>query len=305
MNPVNTQPYTLPQDAVWLITGCSSGIGRSLATLLASKPTQRLIATARNPSTLTYLPSHPNILKLALDVTSPASVDAAFTAAAARFGADFHLDVVVNNAGYSLSGDTEAATEAEAHQELETLFFGTARVTMRAVGVMRQDRDPATGRFRGGLVFNISSLAGLCAFPGHAYYHAGKFAVEGWTESVAREMKGEWNVNFCIVEPSGVKTNFEGHGKARIEPHPAYASEEMPARKLEMYVNMGIKSGVGMMEPAQVAEMLFHIASRGECVPLRLPLGGTSWKMAKAKAEGFLRDLELVKELSTFGGQGV
>lgn len=71
---------------------------------------------------------------------------------------------------------------------METLFFGTARVTMRAVAAMRQDKLR-----RGGLIFNISSLAGVCAFPGHAYYHAGKFAVEGWTESVAREMHPDWN----------------------------------------------------------------------------------------------------------------
>lgn len=74
------------------------------------------------------------------------------------------------------------------HDEMETLFFGTARVTMKAVENMRQH---ATGR--GGVIFNISSVAGLCAFPGHSFYHAGKWAVEGWTESVAREMKGDWN----------------------------------------------------------------------------------------------------------------
>lgn len=116
----------------------------------------------------------------------------AFDAAAKHFGDNFHLDVVVNNAGYSLSGDTESATEEESHQEIETLFFGTARVTMRSVEVMRKAKHPETGRFRGGLIFNISSLAGLCAFPGHAYYHAGKFAVEGWTESVASEMHPDW-----------------------------------------------------------------------------------------------------------------
>lgn len=115
-------------------------------------------------------------------------MNSAFTAAAEHFGENFHLDVVVNNAGYSLSGDTEAATEEESHQEIETLFFGTARVTMRSVGVMRKSESR-----RGGLIFNISSLAGLCAFPGHAYYHAGKFAVEGFTESVAREMHPDWN----------------------------------------------------------------------------------------------------------------
>ncbi|KAI9740061.1 MAG: hypothetical protein M1818_004812 [Claussenomyces sp. TS43310] len=321
MNPVNTKPYDLPPDAAWL------SIGREVASLVASKPNQRLIATARNPSSLSYLPdTHPNVLKLALDVTSVSSVDAAFAAAAKHFGNDFHLDVVVNNAGYSLSGDTEAATEEEMHQEMETLFFGTARVTVRAIEVMRQAKD-----HRGGLIFNISSVAGLCAFPGHAYYHAGKFAVEGFSESVAREMHPDWNsefppvpirhhlrpqncqrkrswlmlcsrqtVNLCIVEPSGVQTSFEGHSKAHTKPHPAYAGEDMPSRRLESYVNKGIKSGA-LMEPSAVAETLFTIASRGKRVPLRLPLGATAWMLAKSKSEGFLSELDAVKELSSMG----
>ncbi|KAG7293413.1 hypothetical protein NEMBOFW57_003463 [Staphylotrichum longicolle] len=290
------------------VTGCSSGIGRALATLVASKPGQRLIATARNPGDLSYLPDgDPDILKLPLDVTSPSSVNAAFAAAAAAEhfcsssadGGKFHVDVVINNAGYSLSGDTESATEEETHREMETLFFGTARVTTRALEVMRQAADTR----RGGVIFNISSLAGLCAFPGHAYYHAGKFAVEGFSESVAREVHPDWNINVCIVEPSGVKTNFEGHSKARTQPHPAYASQGMPARKLEAYVNMGIKSGKGMLEPAAVAEAIYTIASRGERVPLRLPLGAVAWKMARAKFEGLVQDLEGVKDVSGMGEQ--
>ncbi|KAH6634003.1 hypothetical protein B0J18DRAFT_5204 [Chaetomium sp. MPI-SDFR-AT-0129] len=301
MNPVNTKPYKLPDDATWLITGCSSGIGRALATLIASKPGHRLIATARNPADLSYLPddNSGNILKLPLDVTSRDSVDAAFASAAEHFGAGFHLDVVVNNAGYSLSGDTEAATEEEAHLEMETLFFGTARITTRALEAMRP--SPSSGR--GGVIFNISSLAGLCGFPGHAYYHAAKYAVEGFSESVAREVHPDWNINVCIVEPSGVKTNFEGHSKARIRPHPAYAAPDMPARRLETYVNMGIQSGVGMMQPAAVAEALYLVASRGERVPLRLPLGATAWKMGMAKFESLLRDFEAVKDVSGMGEQ--
>ena len=116
------------------------------------------------------------------------SVDAAFAAAEKHFGNSYYLDIVANNAGYSLSGDTEAATEEQMHKEMETLFFGTARVTTRAIKVMRQSQD-----HRGGIIFNMSSLAGLCAFAGHAYYHAGKFAVEGFSESVAREMHPDWN----------------------------------------------------------------------------------------------------------------
>jgi hypothetical protein len=109
-------------------------------------------------------------------------------------------------------------------------------------------------------------------------------------------------VNFCIVEPGGVKTNFEGHSKAQIKPHPAYAADDMPARKLEAYVKMGIKSGAGMLEPSAVAETIFTIASRGECVPLRLPLGATAWTLAKMKTEGFLGELNAVKEISAMGG---
>lgn len=77
----------------------------------------------------------------------------------------------------------------------------------------------------------------------------------------------------------------------------------MPARKLEHYVQMGIKAGAaaGMMEPSAVAEMIYMIASRGECVPLRLPLGSTAWKMSKAKFEGLLKEWDSVKELSGMG----
>ncbi|KAJ6022978.1 short-chain dehydrogenase/reductase-like protein SDR [Penicillium canescens] len=296
MNPVNIKPYKLPSDATWLVTGCSSGIGREIATLVASKPSQRIIATARNPADLSYLPDdNANILKLTLDVTSVDSVNAAFATAAKHFGKAFHLDVVVNNAGYSLSGDTEGATEKEMHQEMETLFFGTVRITTRSIEIMRQAKDR-----RGGLIFQISSLAGLCAFPGHAFYHASKFAVEGFSESVAREMHPDWNINFCIVEPSGVKTSFEGHSKANIKPHPAYVGADMPARKLEGYVRQGLKLGMGM-EPSTVAETLYKIASREERVPLRLPLGAVSWKMAKSKFETLLEEFDAVKNISAMG----
>ncbi|KAH7313646.1 hypothetical protein B0I35DRAFT_435587 [Stachybotrys elegans] len=295
MDPVNTKPYQLPAQAVWLITGCSSGIGRALATLIASRPRQRLIATARKLTDLSYLSDDdPDILKLVLDVTSPTSVNGAFASVEEKLGKDTNIDVVVNNAGYSLSGDTEAATEEETHREIETLFFGTARVTMQAVRVMRQSKN-----HQGGIIFNISSLAGVCGFAGHAYYHAGKFAVEGFSESVAREMHPDWNINFCIVEPSGVRTNFEGHSKARIQPHPAYAAEDMPSRKLEKYVERGLKSGM-LIEPSAIADSIYHIASRGECVPLRLPLGAAAWGLSKAKHEGALQGLDAVKEMSLF-----
>lgn len=106
-------------------------------------------------------------------------------------------------------------------------------------------------------------------------------------------------VNFLILEPSGVNTSFEGHSKARITPHPAYQAADMPSRILETYVQKGIASGRGMMEPSAVAESMYHLASRkNEKVPLRVPLGSTAWMMAKMKHETALRELEGLKELS-------
>jgi NAD(P)-dependent dehydrogenase (short-subunit alcohol dehydrogenase family) len=128
------------------------------------------------------------VLKLALDVVSQASVDAAVAAALEAFG---RLDVVVNNAGYGLQGDTENATEAQERREMETLFWGTVRITKHAMRVMREHR--------GGLVMNVTSVGGFLGLPGNAFYHAGKFAIEGFTESVAREVRPEWNSECCLA----------------------------------------------------------------------------------------------------------
>jgi hypothetical protein len=107
-------------------------------------------------------------------------------------------------------------------------------------------------------------------------------------------------VHFCIVEPGAVKTNFEGHSKAQTKPHPAYAADDMPARKLETYVRQGIKLGVDI-EPSAIAEAIYNIARRGERVPLRLPLGPVAWKLAKSKFESLLGELDAVKEISAMG----
>ena len=288
MFAANTKPYKLPTDATWFITGCSSGIGKALAQHIASKPAHRLVATARNPDDLAYLPDdNPNILKLQLNVTSPNLVKTAFEKTVDRFGT---VNVLVNNAGYALSGDTESATEAESHEIMETNFFGTVRTTTAALPLMRDSG-------KGGLVMNISSVAGVCAFPGHAFYHASKHAVEGWTESLAKEVSPDWGINFVIIEPAAVKTEFEGHSKKNIAPHPAYENPKMPARLLQKYVDAGLKQGVGM-EPEDVARVLYEVASKGENIPLHLPLSINAFGLIKGAFEGRLRALEEVKDVS-------
>lgn len=93
------------------------------------------------------------------------------------------------------------------------------------------------------------------------------------------------------MEPAGVKTNFEGHSKAHTAPHPAYADPAMPSRKLEVFVNKGLSMGMGL-EPAMVAKAMYDVASRGEKVPLRLPLGSTAVNMMRMALQEKLKALD-------------
>ena len=116
--------------------------------------------------TLSYLPDGPNVLKLSLDVNFREAITKSLSAAVDKFG---RIDVVVNNAGYALMGDTEAIPEPDARLQLETLFWGPVFLTQEAVGILR-DRNP---RGRGGTIVQISSIGGMLTFPGSAFYHAG------------------------------------------------------------------------------------------------------------------------------------
>ena len=148
--------------------------------------------TARKTSALEPIPSSDRVLKLELDVTSISSIDHALRATLEKFG---RIDVVVNNAGYTLAGDTEGAEDGESRAVFDTNFWGMVDVTKKTLSIFR-DENPKTGQ-QGGVVVNVSSLGGWSGFPGQSFYHASKFAMEGWTESVAKELPASWNSK-CI-----------------------------------------------------------------------------------------------------------
>ena len=134
-----------------------------------------------------------------MDVTDKASIDAAFTSAIKKFG---RVDVVVNNAGYGLTGVFEAYTEDQIRKQMEINFFGLLDVTRVAIKTMRHQSP------QGGLIQQISSIGGQRGFDGASMYNASKWAVEGFTEAVAQEMKPEWKIKFCLVEPGGFRTDW-------------------------------------------------------------------------------------------------
>ncbi|KAI8634062.1 retinol dehydrogenase 8 [Xylariaceae sp. FL1651] len=296
----NTASYSLPVDAVWLITGCSSGIGAALATRLATQTKNRVVATARKVSALSYLADDaPNVLKLALDVTSPEAIDAAFNEAVKRFG---RVDVVVNNAGYTIMGDTETSTPEEGRALFDTNFWGAVDVTKRALPVLR-DENPKTGQ-RGGVILFVSSIGGFLTTPGSAYYHASKFAMEGFAESVAKELRPDWNIHLSILEPGGTNTEYLGSSFKTMAAarHPAYAAPDMPTTvMLGLLGNTDLRKAFSSAD--DIARGAWELVSAGKEIPMRVPLGHDAWEVVMNETEAVKKELGGLKEFSSrFGG---
>ena len=180
-----------------LITGASSGFGRSAAELF-HKNGWNVIATMRSPEKETALTKLNGILISKLDVTDKASIQSAVKAGTEKFGT---IDVLVNNAGYGAMGALEAATEEQIKQQFDVNLFGLIEVTKAVLPGMREQRS--------GVIINISSVGGRVTFPFCSLYHATKFAVEGLTESIQYELN-PLGIYLKIVEPGGYKTEFAG-----------------------------------------------------------------------------------------------
>lgn len=280
---------------------------------MIAQSSNRIVASARNPASLSTVPDGPNVLKLGLDVTSIGSIDMALKEAVAEFG---RIDIVVNNAGYTLVGDTEAAEEDEASAILDTNFWGTVNVTKRVLGIMRETNANSGGQ-QGGVVLNVSSMGGFIGFPGSSFYHASKFAVEGWTEAVAKELPTSWNskyanniistklthyslsVHLSNIEPGGVKTNYATTSLKMMARgrHPAYADPTFPTNALLGYM-MQEESRSTWAEPDAIAAALYRVVSRGQRIPIRVPLGADAFGMILSDLQDIQKDLDEVKDIS-------
>jgi NAD(P)-dependent dehydrogenase (short-subunit alcohol dehydrogenase family) len=187
---------------VVLITGASSGIGQSIARLLAQKGFT-VFGASRNPHAAEHVAA---MEVLPLDVRSDESVKACVDTLLVRAG---RLDILVNNAGYMLGGAVEEVTIEEAKAQFDTNFFGTMRTVKAALPTMRQQRS--------GTIINISSLAGLVPGPPFCgMYSASKFALEAYTEHLWREVK-PFGIHVSLVEPGSIKTKLTSNRQEAVE----------------------------------------------------------------------------------------
>src|SRR6516165_7137806 len=195
----------------WFITGASSGFGRAFAEY-AMDQGHNVAAAARNMAALREIEAlaPERVLAVGLDVTKPDQAVAAVEAAVARFG---RIDVLINNAGYSIVGAFEETPDAELRAVMETNFYGVMNVTRAALPQLRAQRA--------GAVVNISSLGGQLSMGGFGAYSASKFALEGMSEALAQEL-APFGVKVLIVEPGQFRTALAGAVMRRMEVRAEY-----------------------------------------------------------------------------------
>jgi NAD(P)-dependent dehydrogenase (short-subunit alcohol dehydrogenase family) len=205
---------------VWFITGASKGFGREWAEAALERG-DSVAATARRIETLDDLVETygDRILPLQLDVTDRSADIAAVRKAAETFG---RLDVVVNNAGYGHFGMIEELTEEEVRAQLETNLFGALWVTQAALPIMREQGS--------GHIIQVSSIGGISAFPTVGAYHASKWALEGFSQSLSQEVEG-FGIHVTLIEPGGFSTDWSGPSASRSDEIEAYAAVREQAAK--------------------------------------------------------------------------
>jgi NAD(P)-dependent dehydrogenase (short-subunit alcohol dehydrogenase family) len=245
----------------WFLTGCSSGLGRSLA-VAALAAGHRVVATARDPSTLADLAGDA-CRTLPLDVTDPASVRAAVAAAGP-------FDVLVNNAGRGLLGAVEECDDAEVRANFETNLFGPLAVIREALPMFRAQRS--------GHVFNVSAAAAIANYPGMGAYGAAKAALEFLSESLRLEL-APLGVRVTVVEPGPFRTDFVGRSLDRAaRTLPDYDGTAGRFARL-----VGGMHGKQPGDPAKAARAILA-AAEAEAPPMRLVLGKYANDKARRRA---------------------
>lgn len=266
---------------VWLITGASRGLGRAL-TEEALKAGHRVVATARNPEHLVDVTSKfgDKVLSVSLDVTNEAQAKGAIDVAIRTFGG---VDVLANNAGYGNVGPVEDTSLADFRAQIETNLFGVVIMTKAVLPYLRERRS--------GHVIQISSIGGRVGPMGRAAYAAAKFGVEGFSESLSKEVK-PLGIKVTIVEPGGFRTDFAGASTELREGRPEYDSTVGAAVRFQRDYD-GKQPG----DPVRAAAVVLHIASLPE-PPLRLLLGSDAYNAAEKHALDLLASDREWKHLS-------
>ena len=265
----------------WFITGTSSGFGRQLTEQLLERG-DRVFATLRKPTALDDLQAvhGERLLVATLDVTEAAAVRAVVDRAFAELG---RIDVVVSNAAYGLFGAGEELSDEQIRHQVDTNLLGSIHVVRAVLPHFRAQR--------GGRVLQVSSEGGQIAYPGFSLYHATKWGIEGFIESVAQEV-APFGIEFTIAEPGPAKTGF---GAGIVSPPPLAAYEATPAGDVRRAIETGSFALIG--DAAKMARAMIASTDRHPA-PRRLVMGSTSYLAIRAALEMRIAELDAQKEIA-------
>ena len=272
----------IDKRAVWFITGCSKGLGQALARqALASG--YRVVATARQVSDLDDLVKEHRdaALAVALDVTDPGQIKAAIAEAEERFG---RVDVLVNNAGYGYFAAIEEGEDADVRAMFETDVFGPVNLIKAVLPGMRARRQ--------GHIVNISSVGGYVTFPAVGYYHMAKFALEGLSDTLAKEL-APFGIGATVVAPGAFRTDFRGpSGKQSTIRIDDYAETAGAARD-KVLAGHGTQRG----DPMRGAQAIVTAVEAPQ-PPVHLIIGGDGLDQVRQKIIDLQRDFDTWEELT-------
>ena len=268
---------------VWFITGSNSGIGLGIAkSALAAG--DRVVATGRNMDKLTAAfadVSHDNLQLVRLDVVDVSQAQKAIAGAVETFG---RIDVLVNNAGYSILGNFEELSAEDFRNIFQANFYGTVNVLRAALPVLRKQRS--------GHIINISSTAGAVGLKHCTAYGATKFAVEGLSTALATEVE-QFGINVTVIEPGFFRTNLIEKGSVKYAPSTiADYAHEGPAEEMWSKYN-GMQPG----DPVKLGKAIVDIATMKK--PLKLFVaGGDALELVTPVIEERLRTMKETADLS-------
>lgn len=262
--------------ATWLITGCSSGLGRNLAQAVL-KAGHNAVITARNIEKLKDIASaYPtNALSVQLDVTDDTQIEETVRIAEEKFGT---LDILVNNAGYGYRAAVEEGDKSQVADLFATNFFGAVAMIKAVLPSMRFRRH--------GTIVNITSIAARRAMTGSGYYSATKFALEGLSDALRRELE-PLGIRVMIVEPGAFRTDFAGRSlQGSLKEISDYTLTVGPRRK-----GNDKSSGKQPGDPARAADILLDMIVGRENLPVRLLLGSDAVRIVSSEIEAQIEEI--------------
>lgn len=267
---------------VWLVTGVSSGFGYELTKQLLEKG-EIVVGTVRNDKNVqTFMKQYPNtFFRQFLDVTDVSAVEEVVKKIDEKLG---RIDVVISNAGYGLFGAAEELTNSEIDQIIATNLTGSIQLIRSVLPIMRRQKY--------GRIIQVSSYGGQVAFAGNSMYHATKWGIEGFVESVAQEV-APFNIGMTIIEPGGARTQFR-YGSARV----ANLMAEYNGNPAHAFLNMlNPENGLAAGDPVKMAARIIESVSV-EPAPLRLVLGSQALEDTIQVLETRINNFQAQKEIA-------